>query len=260
MTPFFFGERDRRLYGIFDPAERQDKGRPRAVLICAPWGPDYMTMHGVLRRLAINLAKSGHNILRFDYFGVGDSAGESDEIDLDSWRADIEMAIDELKSMASVQRVTLLGVRLGATLAADVSAARTDVHGLVLWDPVVKGEEYLVDLDAAHRAFIEGRTRHFPLPPTDVRHRACCPFPEKFEIGLSKLDLTLLFPKLRQKTLLVITERLASHATLLEHGRQAGARLSVKYVSDPAPWRQNALGWNGVMPTEAMEGIKNWLS
>ncbi len=58
-------------------------------------------MHGVLRRLALTLAKSGLNVLRFDYFGVGNSGGESDEIDLDGWRRDIEMAIDELKSWAS---------------------------------------------------------------------------------------------------------------------------------------------------------------
>ncbi len=259
MTPFFFGERDRRLYGIFDPAERGQKGRPGAVLMCAPWGPDFMAMHGVLRRLALNLAKGGQNILRFDYFGVGDSAGESDEIDLDGWRGDIEMAIDELKSMAAVQRITVLGVRLGASLAADVSASRSDVNALVLWDPVVKGEEYLADLESAHRAFIEDRTRHFPLPPTDVRHRACYPFPEKFERGLGKLNLTSIFPKLRQKIFLVITERLASHASLLEQGRQAGARFCVNSVSDAPPWRQKTPEWGGAMPADAMEGIAKWL-
>ena len=217
-------------------------------------------MHGVLRRLALNLARSGIDILRFDYFGVGDSAGESDEIDLDGWRRDIEMAIDELKSMAAVERLTLLGVRLGASLAADVAEARNDINALVLWDPVIKGEEYLADLDAAHQAFIDARTHHFSLPPTDVRHRACYPFPAKFELGLSKLDLGSLFPKLPQNILLVITERLDLQSSLLEQGRQAGGRFSVKHVSDPAPWRQDAPGWYGAMPTEAMEGIANWLS
>ena len=175
-----------------------------------------MAMHGVLRRLALTLAKRGLSVLRFDYFGVGDLAGESDEIDLDGWRRDIEMAIDELKSMAAVERLTLLGVRLGASLAADVAEARNDVNALVLWDPVIKGKEYLADLDAAHQAFIDARTYHFSLPPTDVRHRACYPFPEKFELGLRKLDLTSLFPKLPQNILLVITELLASHASLLD--------------------------------------------
>ncbi len=131
---------------------------------------------------------------------------------------------------------------MGASLAAAVAEARNDVNALVLWDPVIKGEEYLADLDAAHQAFIDARTHHFSLPPTDVRHRACYPFPEKFELGLSKLDLTSLFPKLRQKILLVITERLASQSNLLEQGRQAGGRFSVKHVSNSAPWRQDAAG------------------
>ena len=155
---------------------------------------------------------------------------------------------------------TMALITHGASLAAEVCAARNDVNALVLWDPVIKGEDYLADLDTAHLDFIERRTRHFPLPPTDVRHRACYPFPEKFELGLRKLDLTSLFPELRQKILIVITERLASCGDLLELGGQAGARFSVKFVSDRAPWRQNAPGWDGVMPTEAMKEIANWLS
>ena len=136
MTPFYFGEGERRLFGLYDPAMGAGA---RAVVICPPWGPDHVAAHAPLRRLALKLAEAGHHVLRFDYFGVGDSAGDIEEGDLEGWREDIEMAIEEIKSIANVQRVCLAGLRLGATLAADVAASRRDIDTLVLWDPVVRG-------------------------------------------------------------------------------------------------------------------------
>ena len=68
------------------------------------------------------LAAQGWHVLRFDYFGTGDSAGEFDEADLTGWEADIEQALDELLDMAGARKVALVGLRLGATLAARVAA------------------------------------------------------------------------------------------------------------------------------------------
>jgi len=63
------------------------------------------------------------------------------------WKADIETAMDELRHITDLQQVTLVGLRLGATLAAAVAADRqSDVDELVLWDPVVSGPEYLAEL------------------------------------------------------------------------------------------------------------------
>jgi alpha/beta superfamily hydrolase len=259
VTPFFFGASDRRLYGTYDPAATRT-GAPRAAVICAPWGPDYVYMHGVLRRLAFSLSDAGVHVLRFDYFGVGDSAGEGEEADIVGWRGDIAEAVEELKSMASVQRVDLVGVRLGATMAADVAAKRNDINSLILWDPVVTGVEYMADLDAAHADFIAARTRYTPLPPTDKPHRVCYPFPASLEAQMRALDLTALAPRLRQKLLLIISERLASHDILLERLKAAGDRAKIKHVSGAAPWRQLAVGWDGVMPTEALAEIEAWLA
>lgn len=82
-VPLFFGEGRRRLFGVYDPAvSRIGAGphRPRAIVFCPPWGPDYYVTHGVLRRLATNLSLAGHHVLRFDYFGVGDSAGNARKV------------------------------------------------------------------------------------------------------------------------------------------------------------------------------------
>ena len=57
-------------------------------------------------------------------------------------------------------QVGLVGLRLGATLAARVASRRDDVDRLCLWDPVVLGEVALLDLErtAADVAFHGAQT------------------------------------------------------------------------------------------------------
>ncbi|MFB2351088.1 hypothetical protein, partial [Priestia megaterium] len=94
------------------------------------------------------------------------AAGEAEEADLAGWRDDIEMAIEELKGMSGAPRVSLVGMRLGASLAAEVAAQRMDVDRLALWDPIVSGRDYLRELEADHAEWVGERTRYGPLAPT----------------------------------------------------------------------------------------------
>lgn len=91
-------------------------------------------------------------MLRFDYFGTGDSGGDGSDASLRGWESDIDTAIDELKDIAGVGRVALVGLRLGATLAARVAERRNrEVSALVLWDPIVSGQAYVEELLEAAR-------------------------------------------------------------------------------------------------------------
>ena len=64
------------------------------------------------------LAASGWDTLRFDYYGTGDSAGDLIEANLGGWEKDIEWAIEEARATSGANRVALIGLRLGANLAA----------------------------------------------------------------------------------------------------------------------------------------------
>src|SRR5262249_52097229 len=77
------------------------------------------------------------------YLGSGDSTGEGERTTVNQCLADLEIAIDELKDMSGATRVTLVGLRIGAALAALAATERRDVERIVLWDPVVDGETYL---------------------------------------------------------------------------------------------------------------------
>jgi pimeloyl-ACP methyl ester carboxylesterase len=260
MTPFFFGEGQRRLFGVYDPAEGSNAKVPRAVVFCAPWGPEYTFSHGVFRRLALNLAAGGYHVLRFDYFGAGDSAGESTEADLEGWGTDIDTAIDELKSMAGALRVSLVGARIGAALAAEVAARRIDIDRLVLWDPVVVGRSYLDELDLKHAAWVNERTRYLPLPPADMPNRLCHPLPARVEQQMAAIDLAGLLPRLKRKILLVLSEsRAADAATLGALASVLLNRLTIERVRDQPPWKEDSLELGGPIPVNALGRITAWM-
>lgn len=147
MLPFFFGSAQRRLFGIYEPAPRRG-GVVRAALLCNSWGTEYLNAHRAMRVLAKRLSAAGFDTLRFDYFGAGDSGGETTDAELNGWRDDIALAASELRQMSGTQRVTLVGLRLGGTLAAEVAPRLgKGIDKIVLWDPIVSGLAYVRELN-----------------------------------------------------------------------------------------------------------------
>ncbi len=144
MNPFFFGRSQRPLFGIYHPPKSGAK--PIGVVLCPPIGQEYMRTHRALRQLALQLNKAGVHALRFDYSGIGDSAGDNTDAALDTWIDDTRSAIDELKDTAGLRSVCLVGIRLGASVAYLAAMDRMDVDAVVLWDPVVNGRDYVAEL------------------------------------------------------------------------------------------------------------------
>ena len=95
MSPFYFGTRERRLFGIYEPASCGTAGN-RAAILCYPWGLEYLHAHRTLRQLALKLSATGVHTLRFDFFGTGDSGGEAIDANLKVWQTDLKMAMEEI--------------------------------------------------------------------------------------------------------------------------------------------------------------------
>jgi pimeloyl-ACP methyl ester carboxylesterase len=133
------------LFGAYHPPA-PGAGRSGGVVLCHPFGHEYIRAHRTIRNLGARLSDVGLHVLRFDYFACGDSAGETEAGSIARWKSDIAVAIDELKDMASLNRVSIVGVRLGASLAALAAANRKDIEALVLWDPIARGGQYLQEL------------------------------------------------------------------------------------------------------------------
>ncbi len=143
-TPFFFDQAGTSLFGVWH--EPAGEARRTPFVFCHPFGEEKLWAHRPYVTFARELAQRGHAVLRFDYRGNGDSGGRFSESSLSTAIADIGTAIDVTRARTGAAQVGLVGLRLGASLAFKVAAARTDVGPLVLWAPIVNGERYLQEL------------------------------------------------------------------------------------------------------------------
>jgi uncharacterized protein len=173
MTPIRFGPPAQQLFGVFHAASH-DTAHPKAVLLCSPWGQEAVRTHRMFRVLAEKLSRAGWNVLRFDYFGTGESAGEDAQGHLAQWQDDILLAHQELQRRTFGANISWLGVRLGGSLACLVAhrAMSAPVH-LVMWEPVLDGPAYVQALAASQPKALQMSFGVVPpkyrqLPPTEM--------------------------------------------------------------------------------------------
>ncbi len=148
-----------RLFGWFHPSMVATL-RSCAVLLCQPLGHEYMYSYRAFRHLAERLSQLGFPVLRFDYLGTGNSAGPSyGERSVSEWQESIPMALAELRERSGQSRVSLVGLRLGATLGTLAALEDERIDSLVLWEPCVTGKSYVrqVKVLAANSGELQGR-------------------------------------------------------------------------------------------------------
>lgn len=150
-TPFFFKNNNCNLFGVLHvPDINASKLKPKTsntdnhgVVLCCPFAEEKLWSHRVFVNFARLLAKNGYTILRFDYMGHGDSEGDFEDFTVETRLSDIAKSVEVIKEKANVAHVGLLGLRLGTTLAAISAEENPGIDFLILWEPVVKVEEYL---------------------------------------------------------------------------------------------------------------------
>ncbi len=121
-----------------------DGSRPvGCAVLVAPPHEEKKAAHRPLVDLARALANRGCACLRFDPRGTGDSPGVADDLCFGTLRQDLTAAIDQARTLSCAEKISLLGVRLGADLAALEGPASTAVDHTLLCVPLISGERYL---------------------------------------------------------------------------------------------------------------------
>jgi exosortase A-associated hydrolase 2 len=149
-TPqFFLNGGGRRLFSILHRPE-QATSKKVAVVICAPLFEEKLWSHRVLVNCARFLASRGVSVLRFDYFGDGESEGRFEDASVSSRVSDIRDAVEFCGQQTGIGTIYLLGLCYGATLAVAAASGSTAISGVVAWAPVMEGKRYLDELLRAH--------------------------------------------------------------------------------------------------------------
>lgn len=194
----------------------------QGVVLCNPFGYDALCTHRGWRKLAERLAAAGMPVLRFDYPGTGDSSGfEDDPQRVAAWLDSIVAATRRLREWTGVTRISLVGLRLGATLAALAAQRAGDIDALVLLAPATLGHNYLREL-RAHRQSWLSTPAGMSADPLDERQ----PYVEAFGFGLHGDDIA----RLGEIDLRHDTHAPAARVLLLESSdRNRNAALAAHY-------------------------------
>jgi acyl carrier protein len=186
---FYFESGKRQLFGILTRPAFQSK--TTGILICQTWGMEYTRSYMALRTFADRMARSGFPVMRFDYSCTGDSSGYSNEARVTEWLQNIRTAADELRARTGIANLCIVGLRLGALLAARVVSEGLDATQVVLWDAPPSGAGWLQELKRlnleSHQKWNSRRSPRAKLQPPSATELLGIPLSPQFEQDLLAL-------------------------------------------------------------------------
>lgn len=174
-----------------------------AVLVLPPCGDEKRAAYGALARLARHLAGAGAAVLRFDYYGTGDSAGESADASLSTMKRDAATAAAELGKLVPDAPLALLGARMGGGLALELAGELGAARAAAV-APVISGHSWLrqergrrqlrrsmvrKEMAAAGGAAAEVEVEEAPLPEGAAEDLDGLPISAKFIEEMEAFDL-----------------------------------------------------------------------
>jgi esterase/lipase len=234
-TPFFFDSKGKQLFGIFYPAQSQVVS-DTAILLCYPIGQEYIRSHWAFQQLATQLASKGFPVLRFEYYATGDSSGESTEGSVSQWKADVFSARNTLLSMSGAHKVSVVGLRFGATIAALAVNDGLDIQDLILWDPVVNGSNYLREIKTLYHMMFPSSLHQqldMRISSNDQEEIMGFPFPMSLQHEIEAIDLSTSMHCNACKIFVVSSQ---DNEQDLNHFKALKEEINYRYISDAGDW------------------------
>jgi pimeloyl-ACP methyl ester carboxylesterase len=252
----FFGPHG-RLFGIFDqPAIPSDRG----VVLCYPHGADYDSAFRSFRILGTRLSRAGFHVLRFDYLGTGDSWGDAEDGSIGQWTEDTVAAIHELRTSRDLRHVAVVGLRLGATVAAFAAATCGVVDQLVAWAPVFEGRDYLTALRAQHQQWLKDERRSGRGKSAADGELLGSRLTPSLRSDLENLSLLSLSKLPAPSVYVVNQEPCADRPEFATWLRARGATVDSDVIDGPTIWSRTPAMPETSVPNRSLQMIVNWLA
>ena len=173
---------------------------------------------------------------------------------------DVGAAVEELQASLRLPAVCLIGLRLGASLAALAACGRSDVEALVLWEPVTDGREYVEELLGAHRNWLDRRAEALGRrAQREVRGEVLgFPFTDALRGSIESIDLLGLRRVPAPDILVIERAETPGAARLRDHLASLGAHIDHRTVPEPEVWRSRPRD-QAVVPVRTLESIVGWV-
>ena len=257
VEPFYFGAPNASLFGCYHGPEAA--GRDCAVVLCYPMGAEYIQFHRACRQLAALLAAAGFPVLRFDFYGCGDSSGDGEEWRIRCWLNNISSAVEEIRSRSTAAKICLVGLRLGGTLSMMAGVEREDIDGLVLWDPVVSGRAYVEELRTLHREML--RRAHVTSVSNAKRSEIWgFALPDEMLAELDDADLLAIHRKPANNVLVVESRESPGRIELAKHLQSLNAHVKHRHLPNPQFWTWIEDFSHILVPAPLLHSVVGWIS
>jgi uncharacterized protein len=256
VEPFFFGEASKELFGCYHRPNRL-AARNCGIVLCYPIGQEYIMSHRSFYQLAVQLSRIGFHVLRFDYFGCGDSAGDFEQGSVRKWVSDIQAAARALADRSKQSRISALGLRMGATLALMASEQNEIFGKLVLWEPILDGRRYLKELTEMHQAFsrrLKTKEKRVPGMPEEVLGY---PLTTELRNDLKAIQGDHLNLRSDMRLLAVCSSTDGACSKELKRLLRAHPQAEEHMISDHLVWREEL--YKRLIPVTTMNLILKWM-
>jgi alpha-beta hydrolase superfamily lysophospholipase len=254
-----FGAEGRPLFGFYHPP-KEGQWRGVGVVLCPPIGTDRTRSDRAYRHLAERLAEAGFACLRFDLFGTGDSGGdESAPGLLRAWLDDLGQAIRQLRTRSGAETISLVGLRLGATLAMLQAAESGQVDSLVLWSPYVSGAGFVSEVTKLHKLYLRIEPQLAGAVPTQANGEEALGMllPGALIQDLSKIDLLEVARRPARRTLFIDGGNVQGRDALMARLGELGAAPELR--SHPGHKFLITVSHRATVPDEILDSIVRWL-
>ena len=265
--PLYFKSGEHLLFGWLHWPDRGSTSNV-GLLVCKPFGYEAICSHRSLRAFIAASTALCIPCLRFDYVGTGDSDDlEPDADQLHAWVGDVVAAAEELRRVTGVERVCILGFRLGALLAALAAGRCQAVCALALVAPVSSGRRYLRELRTTQLAAslanagnaVASKSGGARKPNTGAIEAAGYMLSAATVAALSEIDLANLETAPVGEMLVIDRDDIPGAREWAEKSRQFGSLVQYEILPGYVGMMMRAPQF-AVVPQKIVERVRDWLA